>query len=204
MLDKSKDKNCGLCGDITCSQFRESVNQGLKDFFDCSFNKKDSETSTSENENKDMYGTEYDFLLKPIGNEISARKIVKPFRTDLIDKLNIKKGCYITGRPVSAGCPVTHVLKVFDIDELSGLLYTWAVGPKYARENEVIDIKSYEMVGFEGIAESIKDRPEIGKTASFLPNFCMLQLTHFGLVNKILSTQEGLVVRIEDIHIAKR
>jgi len=31
----------------------------------------------------------------------------------------------------------------------------------------------------------------------------MLRLTHYGLVNKVLNTSEGLVVRIEDIHIAK-
>jgi len=201
MLD---NKDCGLCGDTTCLEFRKNVEQGLKNISECPFNKKESNISNSDYENKDMHGNEYDFLLKPIGNEISARKIVKPFRTELIEKLNIKKGSYISGRPVSAGCPVTHILKVFDIDELSGLLYAWVVGPKYARENEVIDIRSYEMIGFEGIADNVKERPAIGKAAGFLPCLCMLQLTHYGLVNKVLSTQEGIVVRIEDIHVARR
>ena len=59
------------------------------------------------------------------------------------------------------------------------------------------------MVGFEGIAENIINHPKVGKAAGFMPNFCMLRLTHYGLVNKVLNTSEGLVVRIEDIHIAK-
>ena len=43
----------------------------------------------------------YDFILKAIGNEISARKIVRPFRPDLIEKLDIKKGDIVVGRPIT-------------------------------------------------------------------------------------------------------
>lgn len=59
------------------------------------------------------------------------------------------------------------------------------------------------MVEFEEISENIINHPKVGKTAGFTPNFCMLRLTHYGLVNKALNTIEGLVVRTEDIHIAK-
>lgn len=199
-------KNCGMCGDISCSMFQQSVQSGIKKYTDCPFvhngdlNNMDMSANFSET---DLHGNVYDFLLTPANNEISARKIIRPFRADLIDKLAIVKGDYIMGRPMGAGCPVTHVLKVYNVDELSGVLYTWAVGPAFSRNGEVKDIRAYAMTGFEGIAKNIKVYPQIGKTAGFMPSFCMLRLTHYGLVNELLNTSEGLLIRIEDIHIAR-
>lgn len=198
----SKDRNCGLCGEESCAAFRQALSMARKKESDCPFYK-EHVTEETECENCDTHGNIYDFMLGPIGNEPSARKIIRPFRVDLIEKFNIKKGDIVVARPMGAGCPVTHVLQVYEVDELAGLLYTWAVGPKYARNKEVINIKAYAMVGFEGIAEHIKVHPKVGKTAGFMPGFCMLRLTHYGLVNKVLNTSEGLVVRVEDIHIAK-
>ena len=195
-----KDRNCGLCGEKTCKIFQESLKKGLKKENDCPFN--NEEKIKEKHNNKDFHGNTYDFLLKAIGDEPSARKIIRPFRTDLIEKLNIKVDDIVIARPMGAGCPVTHVLKVYEVDELAGLLYTWVVGPQYSRNKEVKDIKAYNMIGFEGIAEDITKTPKIGLKAGFMPNFCMLRLTHYGLVNKILNTKEGLIVRIEDIHIA--
>ncbi len=197
------DRNCGLCGAKTCEEFRAFLKSGQKEKNDCPFENYDENTTLSENDNLDFHGNSYDFLLKPANNEVSARKIIRPFRTDLIEKLEIKKGDIVVARPMGAGCPVTHVLEVYEVDELAGLLYTWVVGPQYSRNKEVKDIKAYSMVGFEGIAEDISIYPKVGKTAGFMPNFCMLRLTHYGLVNKVLNTKEGLLVRIEDIHIAK-
>lgn len=53
------------------------------------------------------------------------------------------------GRPMGAGCPITHVLYVYEADELSGLLYTWVLGPLEARKKNPIDIGNYYMIGFE-------------------------------------------------------
>ncbi len=198
----NEDRNCGLCGVESCAAFREAIKLEQKSEKDCPFYQ-DTVMEKSEYENRDTHGNIYDFMLSPIGKEPSARKIIRPFRVDLIEKLNIKKGDIVVGRPMGAGCPVTHVLQVYEVDELAGLLYTWAVGPMYARNQEVINIKAYAMVGFEGIAEHIKVHPKVGKTAGFMPGFCMLRLTHYGLVNKVLNTSEGLVVRVEDIHIAR-
>lgn len=197
-----KDRDCGLCGEESCAKFKESLALGNKKESDCPFNYSEEKLDL-ECENVDTHGNIYDFLLTPVEGEPSARKIIRPFRTDLIEKLNIKVGDIVIARPMGAGCPVTHVLKVYDIDELAGLLYTWVVGPKYARDRNVKDIKAYSMVGFEGIIKDVKVHPKIGKTAGFMPNFCMLRLTHYGLVNKVLKTSEGMLVRIEDIHIAK-
>ena len=195
------DRNCGLCGNQSCEEFRNSLKKGIKHETDCPFHTKDRNITIIE-DNTDTHGNKYDFILKAIGNEISARKIVRPFRVDLIEKLDIKEGDIVVGRPMGAGCPVTHVLKVYEVDHLAGLLYTWVVGPTYSRGKEVKDISAYAMIGFEGIADNIIKHPKVGLGAGFMPNFCMLRLTHYGLVNKVLNTSEGLVVRIEDIHIA--
>jgi len=199
----NKDRNCGLCGEKSCEDFRSSVKAGRKQTTDCPFYKSENAESGKEQENVDFHNNVYDFMLKPIGDEPSARKIIRPFRTDLIEKLDIKAGDIVVARPMGAGCPVTHVLRVYEVDDLAGLLYTWVVGPEYSRGKETKDIRAYAMVGFEGIAENIINTPKVGKTAGFMPKFCMLRLTHYGLVNKVLNTGEGLVVRIEDIHIAK-
>ncbi len=195
------DRNCGLCGNQSCEEFRNLLKKGIKHETDCPFHAKDRNATVIE-DNTDTHGNKFDFVLKAIGNEISARKIVRPFRVDLIEKLDIKEGDIVVGRPMGAGCPVTHVLKVYEVDHLAGLLYTWVVGPLYSRGKEVKDISAYAMIGFEGIAENIVKHPKVGLGAGFMPNFCMLRLTHYGLVNKVLNTSEGIVVRIEDIHIA--
>lgn len=198
-----KDRNCGLCGEQSCDSFREKLKAGLKEKTDCPFYQEEGQNLVTENDNLDFHNNVYDFILKPIGDEPSARKIVRPFRTDLIEKMNITAGDIVVARPMGAGCPVTHVLKVYEVDELAGLLYTWVEGPQFARGKEIKDIRAYAMVGFEGIAEQVLHYPKVGKSAGFMPNFCMLRLTHYGLVNKVMNTSDGLLVRIEDIHIAK-
>jgi uncharacterized Fe-S cluster-containing protein len=198
-----EDRNCGACGKKTCEEFRVCLKKGEMQVYECPFYNENQEYQRKIKNNLDFHGNSYDFILKPVEGEASARKIIRPFRTDLIEKLEIKKGDIVIARPMGAGCPVTHVLEVYEVDELAGLLYTWVVGPQYSREKNVKDIKAYSMIGFEGIAEDISVYPKVGKTAGFMPNFCMLRLTHYGLVNKVLNTAEGLLVRIEDIHIAK-
>jgi uncharacterized Fe-S cluster-containing protein len=107
----------------------------------------------------------------------------------------------VLGRPMGAGCPIPHVLKVIEADYTTGLLYTWVVGPQYAREQEVKDLTAYHMIGFEGIADQIRKSPEFGKRVTFLPGFCMMNLNHTGLVNLVLQQTAGLHVRLEDIRI---
>lgn len=206
MTEWVNNRNCGLCGEKSCEEFQDAVNRKEKPFDKCPFYAEHEKENQHEKEmicdSVDTHGHVFDFLLGAVNGEISARKIIKPFRSDLIEKFNITKGSIVMGRPVGAGCPVTHVMKVYDVDELSGILYTWVVGPGYSRNNDVIDIRSYSMTGFEGIAKNIVEEPKVGKKAGFMPGFCMLRLTHYGLVNMVMETKEGLLVRIEDIHIA--
>ena len=150
---------------------------------------------------KDILGHSYDFVLEPLPGEVSARKIVLPFRADMVEKMKIKEGDYVLGRPMGAGCPIPHVLQVIRAELVTGLLYTWVVGPRYSREHEVKDVVAYHMIGFEGLAAKIKKEPSFGCRVTFLPGFCMMSLNHTGLVNMLLQKSEGLHLRIEDIHL---
>lgn len=202
--EKKQDRNCGMCRSATCQQFKKEVEAGIKSQHECPYTMEDTQIkyrNISGIEYCDFHGNEFDFILKSVGNEISTRKIIRPFRVELIDTLEIKKDDYIIGRPIGAGCPVYHVLNVYKVDYLTGLLFSWVVGPLVSREKSTKDIGGYQMVGFEGIASQINRNPEIGKQAIFLPGFCMLRLNHKGLVNMILDKKEGPLVRIEDIHI---
>ncbi len=198
-------KNCGLCGESSCKEFLRGVNSGNKNFQDCPYY---SDTLDDNNTaldaiypEHDILNHPYDFVLNPLPGEISARKIVLPFRGDIVEKMNIKEGEYVLGRPMGAGCPVPHVLRVIKAEPLTGLLYTWVVGPLYSREGKVKDVSAYHMIGFEGIAGNIKKEPEIGCRATFLPGFCMMNLNHTGLVNMALQKECGLHIRLEDIRI---
>jgi len=183
------------------------VSSDQKDYSDCPYYCEHQLSTNPENARyaiypkRDVLGHGYDFVLEPLPGEISARKIVLPFRPDMVEKMEIKKGDYILGRPMGAGCPIPHVLQVIEAEQITGLLYTWVVGPKYSREQEVKDVIAYHMIGFEGMAANISKEPEFGCRVTFLPGFCMMSLNHTGLVNMILEKSSGLHVRLEDIRI---
>lgn len=183
------------------------VNNGQKVYADCPFYQEKScgqeinPLHEAIYANCDILGHQYDFVLRPLPGEISARKIVLPFRSDMVEKMKITKGDYVLGRPMGAGCPIPHVLQVIEAEVVTGLLYTWVVGPAYSRDKEIKDVIAYHMIGFEGIADEINKKPTLGARATFLPGFCMMDLNHTGLVNMVLEKSHGLHVRIEDIHI---
>lgn len=206
LLWKPPGKNCGLCGQRSCGDFVKAVQKQEKTLADCPFYtpccKPLAECIEREATypDTDVLGNPYDFVLTPLPGEISARKIVLPFRADLVEKFNIKKGDIVIGRPMGAGCPVQHVLQVVTAEQNTGLLTTWVVGPKFSRSQEdIIDLGAYHMVGFEGIAAQIKREPQFGCRHTFLPGFCMMSLNHTGLVNMILNKKAGPHIRIENI-----
>ncbi|HAG10175.1 MAG TPA: Fe-S cluster protein [Desulfotomaculum sp.] len=197
-------KNCGLCGLDSCRGFLKLIKAGQKEYEDCPYfdsAKKTGQASEAVYSGADVLGNKYEFVLKPLPGEISARKIVLPFRSDLVEKLSIKTGDLVLGRPMGAGCPIPHVLSVIHADQITGLLYTWVVGPNYSRDAEVKDVIAYHMIGFEGIAAEFAKEPNLGCRATFLPGFCMMNLNHTGIINMILEKSCGLHVRIEDIRI---
>ncbi len=204
-------KNCGLCGEKDCKSFLRAVSNTTKKYADCPYyhdyhypahpSEKTIVLSAAVYPEHDILGNPYDFILEPLPGEISARKIVLPFRADMVEKMQIKEGDYVLGRPMGAGCPIPHVLQVIRAEQVTGLLYTWVVGPRYSREQQVKDVIAYHMIGFEGLATHIKKEPAFGCRVTFLPGFCMMSLNHTGLVNMLLQKSSGLHLRIEDIHL---
>lgn len=200
-------KDCGLCGEKDCASFLRLVRASVKDRDACPFH---GETETCSRENaageaiysgRDVLGHPFDFVLAPLEGEVSARKIVLPFRGELVQILQIKPGDRVLGRPMGAGCPIPHILEVIEVEPLTSVIHAWVIGPRASREGKVKDVAAYFMLGFEGLATEISKEPTPGCRATFLPGFCMMALNHTGLVNMVLAKKNGLHVRIEDIRI---
>ena len=198
-------KDCGACGAPTCEAFLARVRQGKQDLTDCVFYPAGTAPSRCEGETlhsgRDVLGAEYDFILEPLEGEVSARKIVLPFRPDLVEKWEITAGDIVVGRPAGAGCPVQHVLSVLRASPVSGLLTCLVVGPRASRDGGFKDVEAYHIVGFEGIARTVRREPTFGMRQRFLPGYCMMNLAHTGVVNMVLAQSYGLHVRVEDIRL---
>ena len=198
-------KDCGACGSPTCEAFLSRVRQGERELADCVFYRTTAVSSRFEGEachtGRDILGAEYDFILDPLPGEVSARKIVLPFRPDLVEKWGITAGDIVVGRPAGAGCPVQHVLSVLHASPTSGLLTCLVVGPRASRGGGFKDVEAYHIIGFEGIARTVRREPVFGMRQRFLPGYCMMDLGHTGVVNMVLAQSGGLHVRVEDIRL---
>ena len=198
-------KDCGACGAPTCEAFIALAREGEKDLLDCVFYSTDLAPSRFESETRhtgrDILGTEYDFILEPLPGEVSARKIILPFRPDLVEKWEIVPGDIVVGRPAGAGCPVQHVLSVIRANPVTGLLTCLVVGPRASRGGGFKEIEAYHIVGFEGISRTVRREPTFGMRQRFLPGSCMMNLAHTGVVNMVLAQSSGLHVRVEDIRL---
>ena len=196
-------KNCGACGCRSCSDFTEKMRAGTVTPDKCIFYRPGEMAvpviDRTVYSGKDITGQEYDFILEPLPGEPSARKIVLPFRPDIVDKLDIVRGDIVTGRPAGAGCPVQHVIKVLECDRLTGVITGFVVGPAYSRGKEVKDVSMYHMLGFEGKARVVRKEPGFGLRQPFLPGSCMMDRAHTGLVNMVIRKPWGIHVRVEDI-----
>jgi uncharacterized Fe-S cluster-containing protein len=199
-------KDCGACGARSCSEFATLVKDGDKDVRDCPYYigrcPVAGDLSEAYYSGKDMLGFEYDFILKPFPNEPSAQKFIQPFRPDLVERWGIRPGDIVIGRPMGPGCPVHHGLRVLKANGITGVLACHTVGPIEARNARgVHDVEAYHVIGFEGVAETVRREPSMGFRQRFLPASCMLQLSHTGVVNMILKKSFGTHIRIEDIRI---
>ncbi len=203
--------DCGLCGAPDCETFIRRVREGIKEKKDCPYYHGQAEKPEEKSDPRDtvrysgidIVGNHYDFIMDPFTGEPSARKIILPFRPDMVERMDIGAGDTLLGRPMGAGCPVQHVLSVLSSDQITGLLTCHVVSPMIARDNHaaVKDIRAYHVIGFEGIAQTIKNPPEFGRRQRFLPGYCMMDLSHTGVVNMVIQTKAGMVVRVEDIRI---
>ncbi len=196
-------RNCGACGYPTCEELKSAVIAGRSTYRSCPFYQPGRTASPVESafrySGRDVVGQEYDFVMTPIPGEPSARKMVLPFRGDLVERMGIVPGDIVTGRPAGAGCPVQHVIKVISADPITGVITGHVVGPAYSRGADVKDVREYHMLGFEGRAVPVKREPEFGIRHSFLPGFCMMDRAHTGIVNMVIDKPWGIHARIEGI-----
>lgn len=129
-----------------------------------------------------------DFILKPLPDECSCREILYPFYHK-----KYKKGQQIRYRPL--GCPIPHFARI--IDEDKGLITVLLIGPCQRLENNTgdpfEDIGVCMVGGFIGMIEGQK--PKVGATVRFIPDGCMMQKVHSGVVVQI----EGSKAIIEGI-----
>lgn len=212
ILDKLPNKNCGLCGYKTCSEFAETISQNPNDIDRCIHLDKASATPTTPQDSeafkqeitwKDHLGRDYDFILDKFPGELGPRETIILFNPTNVEKMKLKKGDVLYGRPawISCGCPVTHVgVVVEDPDYFNGTLVWCIVGPMQARQKG-INIGYYNTTSYEGLVRHSKVDLEIGKRYYFQPRYCMLQWRHCGLVNALAKTKDGIHVRIEGLWI---
>ena len=209
LMEKLTGKNCGSCGFKTCDEFVEIVQNDPDAIKRCTFlgEKKLCSISPEFKEEditwKDQLGRDYDFILDKFPGETGPRETIILFNPVNVEKLKIKKGDVLYGRPawISCGCPVTHVGVVVDEpDYFNGTVVWCIVGPMLARERG-INIGYYNTTSYEGIVKYTKKELQIGRRYYFQPRYCMLQWRHCGLVNQLAKAKDGLRVRIEGLWI---
>lgn len=199
-------KNCGACGCRTCDEYviRTSFGSLSRDacpyYYGPGTERAESEIPfVQAYSGTDVVGQKYDYVMAALPGEPAARKIVLPFRSDSVEKMEIVKGDVILGRPAGAGCPVNHVISVIDADPRTGVITGHVVGPAHSRGKEVKDVRMYHMLGFEGKAIPVTREPEFGMRQSFLPGFCMMDRAHTALCNMVIRKPWGIHARVEGI-----
>ena len=200
-------RNCGACGCRTCDEYSARVALGSLDAEACPFYRAPTADEglkvpmAVSYSGTDVVGQSYDYVITSMPGEPSARKIVLPFRPDLVEKMEIVPGDVVVGRPAGAGCPVNHVMKVIEADSVTGVITGHVLGPALSRGrfDQVKEVKMYHMLGFEGRAIPISKEPAFGMRQHFLPGFCMMDRAHTGLCNMVIDKPWGIHVRVEDV-----
>jgi len=194
--------NCGACGYKSCDLFANALLRKNASLLDCIFINRERfqknrlkiqsflRTNKLIEDEKEVIGLldgyRADFILKPIEKENSCREILNSFSST-----EINEGDIIRYRPL--GCPITHFAEV--IKEEHGLITVHIVGPchRLNMDFDYLDVGICVVLGFEGI---IKGKlPSVGETVRFLPEHCMMQKVHSGVVVQL----EGRRVRLEGI-----
>ncbi len=212
ILKTLPQKNCGLCGFKTCEEMAQAMTSKPELIELCTI-RATCNPSIKESEKfepltfKDFLGREFDFVLDKFPKDKGPKESIFPFNPANVEKLKLKKGDVIFGRPawISCGCPVTHVgLIVEKPDYFNGVIVWNIMGPLFGRQKGAIDIGYYNAIAYEGIVKDVKPGVElkIGMRYFFQARYCMMQWRHSGVINFMQNTSDGLHVRIEGIWIA--
>jgi uncharacterized Fe-S cluster-containing protein len=194
--------NCGSCGFRQCRDFAAELKDS-DDLQKCPFLSRDNfqenvkqilvllgaDILADEKIIGIIDGLEADFTLAPLKDECSCREDIHPFD----GSIEIGIGDILRYRPL--GCPVTHFAKV--IDKAAGIYTVHLVGPLHRLGNDDFKFKDVGLcmiLAFDGKVAKGKI-PKVGQTVKFVPEYCMMQKVHSGMVVGV----EGRNVRIEAI-----
>ncbi len=192
--------NCGECGLSSCREFAAALVDvaGLER---CPILKQERFKGRTEEiakllacseKTEDIIGVldglRADFALAPLPGEPSCREDLHPFNPEA----HLLEGDIFRYRPL--GCPITHFAKV--LKNKQGIVTVHMVGPVHLLQGLPVpeDIGICLVTAFEGTVSRGK-RPEVGETVRFLPEHCMMQKVHSG----IIVHSEGKRIRIEAI-----
>jgi uncharacterized Fe-S cluster-containing protein len=206
ILAQLPGKDCGQCGFRTCARFAEHVAWYPDALQRCIYLQPlappGAAPATAPVSWRDMLDREFDFVLAQFPDDPGPRETILPYNPGNVERLGIKRGDILRGRPAAVGCPVTHVGKVIeDPDFFNGLIVWCVVGPLAAR-GTAIDIGIYTPVAYEGIVHRTRVDIAIGRRYFFLPQTCMLQSRHSGVATAVARRGDILRVRLEGIWIA--
>jgi len=208
ILEKLPGKDCGQCGFKTCAALAEFSAVHPDAIKRCIYLEQPAALAAAFAAPignitwKDMLGREYDFVLEPFPEDPGPRETIVPLNPANVERLAVKKGDVLYGRPVMTGCPVTHVgVVIEEPDYLNGTIVWCIVGPMAARERGR-EIGHYHIISYEGIVRHTREELQIGRRYFFFPLMCVLQSRHSGLVNALAKRESGMRVRLEGIWIA--
>ncbi|AHW58517.1 hypothetical protein FH5T_00255 [Draconibacterium orientale] len=195
--------NCGNCTYRNCDEFAQALVKNETKLSACTvlhqekFRKNKVELNLLLNSRDEEFCKEHkikgvideyeaDMVLDPLDGENSCREVLLHFSTEV---LNV--GDIIEYRPL--GCPVVHYAKI--LEKENSLLTVHIIGPC----KRIDDNLSYRSLGpcmviaFEGKVAGTN--VAVGQTVRFLPNHCMMQKIHSGVIVNL----EANKIRIECI-----
>lgn len=195
--------NCGECGQKSCREFAVALVDvdGLslcplleQDRFKGHAERIATLLATSSRSNMEadiigvLDGLRADFMLAPLPGEPSCREDLHSFDISF----SPKPGYIFRYRPL--GCPITHFAKVLKYQH--GIATVHLIGPVHLLKGipPPEDIGICMVAAFEGVVSRGKI-PDVGETVRFLPEYCMMQKVHSGVVVH----SEGRRLRIEGI-----
>jgi uncharacterized Fe-S cluster-containing protein len=202
-------RDCGECGFPTCAGLAEMVARSPLARRRCVHLgvpislMRPGEAQAPPEQWLDLLGREYQMVLEPFAHDPGPREQVLPFNPLLAERLALKAGDIVFGRPAGVGCPVLHVGRLMaPPDARSGELTWCVVGPAVSRGAESIEIGDYHIVAYEGLVRLTRVTPQVGGRFFFKPAYCMLQARHSGVLSFAAQTAAGWRVRFEGIAIA--
>ena len=208
IVESLPGKNCGQCGFKTCVELAAFAASHPAALERCIYLDRSRTTPHSpeivaeEIAWADALGREYDFILEPFPEDPGPREVIIPLNPSNVEKLAVKKGDILYGRPSMVGCPVTHVgVVVEEPDYFNGVIVWCVVGPLAARERGR-EIGYYNIIAYDGLVRHSREELQIGRRYYFLPHTCVLLSRHSGLVNALAKRTNGMRVRVEGIWIS--